>query len=503
MAAGQTLNINGYANNVGYAEMGAWTGTSTAAAQGNYQGSTNLTYSFTVATGGTIQAGGGGTTTPVLRWTNSAGATGTVSLSDSTLSYAVDQGLKLKLSAGTLMAGNTFQVQVFSPQQQQGQDKGLAQSCQVVQAGFADEDVTPVTTAASSFTYTYAGKTETVSVAANTTLSQLVTLINNDTNNPGVTASVINDGQGLPTSYKLVLSGNASGAGNQITSVSDNFTGSAWGNGGTLGGGFSVSQMATNSMTQIDGYPSQADTYLQRSNNQITGVVTGVTLNLGDAGSSVVTVATDTSTIMSNIQAFVTAVNNVQAYIQQQTYYDASDTTQNGILIGNYAYDMIKSDMDDQLNDPISGLTDGVDTYTTLAQIGIQTDPNNNGSWTVDTTTLQTALNSDPDAVANLFINNTTKHSVGVAQRVYNYTQDATDSKTGPLNVIISEYNQIISDIDTRIDSETTRIANYRTQELAVFSNLETTLSSLNNQSKSLTSLIAKLGSGSSSSSSS
>ncbi len=502
VANGQTMTLHAFANNVDAPEMGTWTGTSSVATQGNYQGTTNKTYSFTVITGATLQAGGGAGTA-VLRWTDSSGGTGTVSMSDSNLSYTVDQGVKLKLSAGTLVSGNTFQVQAYAPDQQQGQDKGLAQAAKAVHSGFSDQDVTPVTTAAGNFSYTYAGKAETVAVAAGTTLSQLVTLINNDASNPGVTASIINDGMGLPSSYKLVLTGKGTGAQNQITAVSNNFTGSAFGTGGTLGGGFTASQLATNSMTKIDGYPANADTYLQRSDNTVSGVITGVTLSLHDAGTSVITVATDTNAVQSQITAFVNAVNYVQSFIQQETNYNASDTSQNGVLIGNYAYYILKSQVDSTLNDPIAGLKDGTDTYTTLAQIGIHTDPNNNGQWTIDTTTLTQALNTDPDAVANLFVQNDTKASTGVAKRMYDNMTQATDSKTGILNVLISNYTDIITDIDTRIDSETKRIEQFRQHQLTLFANLETTLSTMNNESKSLSSEIAKLSGSSSSSSSS
>jgi hypothetical protein len=44
-----------------------------------------------------------------------------------------------------------------------------------------------------------------VNIGGSVTLSMLANMINNDSSNPGVRASIINDGQGLPTSYRLVL----------------------------------------------------------------------------------------------------------------------------------------------------------------------------------------------------------------------------------------------------------------------------------------------------------
>lgn len=63
-----------------------------------------------------------------------------------------------------------------------------------------------------TFAYTYGGEATSVAVASGTMLSQLAGLINNDPNNPGVTASVLDDGSGSVTSHHLVLRGQQTGA---------------------------------------------------------------------------------------------------------------------------------------------------------------------------------------------------------------------------------------------------------------------------------------------------
>jgi flagellar hook-associated protein 2 len=490
VANGQTFTVNAYANDIDDAELQKWSGTSAVTTSGNYLGSVSKTYSFTVMSSGSIASGGGDTV--VLRWTDSLGRTGTVSVSDSDQTYSVEQGFSLKLSQGTLVAGDTFQVNVFAPVQQQGQDKGLAQATKVVHQGFADKDTTAVTTANATFSYTYNGNKIDVGVPAGTTLSQLVTLINVDSDNPGVSASIINDGLGLPNSYKLVLTGKNSGAQYQISNVSHDFSGSSFSSGGELGGGFDVTQLATNSMIKVDGYPSGASNYLQRSSNSIDGVITGVTLSLHDAGSTVVTVSVDTSAIQDKIEALINAVNYAQSYIREATKYDSS-TGESGVLIGNYAYYIIKSRLDSTLNQSIAGLVDGQDTFTHLSQIGIATDPDNDGAWTIDSTMLSKALALDPEAVANLFIKNTAKGSTGAAQRVYEETKALTDSKTGMLNVLINNYNDIIADIDKRIESEEKRLELYRQRQIERFARLEATLSTLNAQSSAVESAIKQL----------
>lgn len=490
IAGSDACTVTAYANDIDEAELGSWSG-STISTEGNYLGTVNKTYSFTVTTGAAITDAGGGATA-VLRWTDSTGRTGTVSVSKSNNAYTVEQGVKINFTAGELKSGETFKINVFAPDKQQCQDKGLAQATKVVHAGFSDQDITPVTTADASFNYTYAGEVITVSVPGNYTLSQLKSAINNDSQNPGVTASIINDGLGLPTSYKLVLTGNDTGAKNQITNVSHDFSGSSFSVGGELGGGFDRSQWASNSLVKVDGFPSEAGVYMQRETNQIDEVIPGVTMNLHDAGSAVITVSTDINAVEGRIKALINAVNYTQSFIREETKYDAK-TKEAGILIGNYSYYILKSRIDTALNQSISGLSNDTDTYVHISQIGIHTDPDAEGRWVIDSTVLRNALNSDIEAVANLFIENTAKDSEGVAKRLYDEMNTLTDSTNGTLNVLISNYTDIISNIDKKIESEDKRLTLYRKRQEARFARLEAAMAKLNAQSKSLESAIAKL----------
>jgi flagellar hook-associated protein 2 len=489
IADGESFTIRGFANDVDAAELGTWTG-STVTTSGNYLGSVNKTYSFTVVTEGDIDAAGS-QDTAVLRWTDSTGGTGTVSVSQSGTAYEVEQGVYVSFGAGSLNQSEDFQVNVFAPDQQQGQDKGLAQATKVVHDGWSDESASAVTNADATFSYTYGGQSVTLNVEGGTTLSQLAADINDDSDNPGVSASILNDGQGLPTSYKLVLTGSDTGAQYQISNVEHTFD-TSFSTGGGLGGGFIRTQWAANSMIKVDGYPAESDQWLQRDTNQVQGVVEGVTLNLHDAGEAVITVSNNTGAIYGKIEALINSVNYAQSYIRQETKYDP-DGEETGLLIGNYSYYILKSRIDTSLNTSVSGLVDGEDTYTHLSQIGIHTDPDAEGAWVINGATLMDALNTDAEAVANLFIENTTKGSTGVAARVKEEMKDLTDPSTGTLNVLISNYNDIIANIDKKIESEEDRIELYRERQTLRFARLEATLAELNAQASQLESAIAQL----------
>jgi flagellar capping protein FliD len=105
------------------------------------------------------------------------------------------------------------------------------------------------------------------------------------------------------------------------------------------------------------------------------------------------------------------------------------------------------------------------DTYTLLSQIGIESDPDNEGTWTIDSTALRDALNENPEAVANLFINNTSRGTSGVAKLMYDEMKTQTDDETGMGPILVSNYNDIIDNINSKIEYEENRIALYEERQ--------------------------------------
>ena len=98
----------------------------------------------------------------------------------------------------------------------------LATSSRMIHGGFADINSTAVNTSggAQNFVYTYGTggdmQTITLSVPDGTTLASLKDLINRDSNNPGVKATLINDGSGSATAYHLVMSSTNTGTGSVL-----------------------------------------------------------------------------------------------------------------------------------------------------------------------------------------------------------------------------------------------------------------------------------------------
>jgi len=451
-------------NNTGGVDLGK---------QGTYIGSTNKTFTFMINTTGKI-----GQEDINVSWADNEGNSGTFVVDDFG-TYDVFQGVQVEFldttpgddSDDTVFAADSFTMDVYHTTLQSAQDSGLAQVEQRVHTGFVDL-ITPVTDTDQTFSYYYEGVQTIINVSAGATLQDLVNLINSDSNNRGVQAAIINDGTSTTTSYHLVLTAEETGAEHTITDITgtlDNFDCSD--------SDFETTQKATNSMIRVDGFPSSSSEWLQRSTNNVSDVIMGVTLNLQDTGSTVVTVSDDVESIATQIETFVNSVNFLMDYIHEETKY-LPETGESGTMIGNYAYSLVRSVVNDLLY--TVGLDSDVDTYTQLSQIGISTDPDQNGKLVIDSTALNNALNNDLEAVARLFVADTDHGSTGVCARLSARLDDLTDSEDGIANVLIDNYNGIIKGIDDKIASEEKRVDLYEQRLNEKFARLETTLSSLN-----------------------
>lgn len=281
----------------------------------------------------------------------------------------------------------------------------LAQSQIVTFTGTSVSSLDAVVNSSGSnrtFSYTYAGTTHNVTVPTGTTFSTLINLINADGSNPGVRASSIKISDGV---YRLQLKGMDTGAGNTLTIASGTTLS------GYMASNSSITQTAQDARVRLNGFPSNA--WLTRSTNSITDIVTGLTLQLKAPSSSVsVTVARDTEAIKDQVRTFVDKVNEVRSFLKELTKFD-SNTKQGSLLTGNYGVSMISSNLKSITASKGIGFeyydasTGKGDLYSTLSQLGILTEATegsiNAGLLMLDEDKLDEALDTNLDAVANLF----------------------------------------------------------------------------------------------------
>jgi len=377
----------------------------------------------------------------------------------------------LTSSAASTAAPGSYLIQVTQ----------LAQSHQITnKAATAVASPTTSIVSGASATFTFragSGSDQTVTLGASATLDDLKTRINDL--GAGVTASTVNTGSDITPAYRLVLTATASGATNGVTIVADGTTLDLANSSGT--GGVDTLQAAQDAIA-ILGDPKQNPVTLQRSSNVITDAIPDVTLSLTKTMTSPVsvTVTRDNGAVKTNIQNFVKAYNDIVAFVNKDTAYDVTTKT-GAILYNETSVKGFMSQIRQALSAPVGGLT----TYGSVGEIGFQT--NRDGTITLDTTKLNSALSTNYHAVKSLFINDTTV--AGVAQRV-NQAIDAIDdpvsgSLTGRKNTLTSQVNRLTDQINTK----ETAISAYEEQLKLQYARLDTLLSQLQGQASYLTAL--------------
>ena len=315
--------------------------------------------------------------------------------------------------------------------------------------------------------------------SSNDTLAGVAAAINSAANNPGVSATVITGTDG----GHLVLSSTLTGAANTI-SVSETDGGSAlqaltYGTGNTAN--YSAQADAADASFSIAGVPYTS------ASNTVTNALNGVTLTLvgttgassPNGGSATLTVANDTSAIVQNIQSFVAAYNTLQGSISRLGSYDSTTNTA-GPMLGNPVLTGIQG----QINATLHSLV-GNSAFNSLASIGITSQKD--GTLAVNSTTLQTALATNFNAVSQLF-----SGANGIAGKLN--TQIDSDLSTGNSidsygKTLIAQQNSLTQQ-SNRLDDQMTALTASLTQQ---YSALNALLSSLQTKSSQLSQAFASL----------
>jgi len=308
------------------------------------------------------------------------------------------------------------------------------------------------------------------------TLSGLVSYINQQ--NLGVTASVETNASGS----RLLLVPQSSGAAGVVTISNDTTNG---GNGMGFasvynpssppagnGMGFMQAVAGQDAALTVDGIP------IDSGSNTVTGVIPGVTLTLSGLTTSgsgsdqtdnpvtlqispnLTPIATDINNFVSAWNTLITAVNTG---IQTNTSTGAAGTLQ-----GDTSVDMVQEQLLAGLGTSMSG-NNGV---VNLQSIGI--DMQDDGTLTVDSTTLNDALQNNFSAVQNLF-----QGTTSVGSTIQTSLTGLTNTATGALNVDMNGINNEVTDLNSQISDFQTQLQATQTQLTTEYSTINTTLEQL------------------------
>ncbi|RDS81858.1 flagellar filament capping protein FliD [Dyella psychrodurans] len=359
---------------------------------------------------------------------------------------------------------------------------GGSYNIDVTQLATAQKRISPAqsstaTVGSGTLNITVGSNTLNVSVSSTDTLSSIASSINNASNNPGVSATVVSGVNG----NQLVLTSTSTGTANGFTITA--------GSGSSSG----LSSLATELNTPGSSEAANAELTIDgiavtSASNNVTGALTGVTLSLTSTGTSQLNVTQSTTPITTAVNDFVTAYNQYASTVNQLDSYDAS-TGEAGVLLGDPTLAALQTQLSNVLGSTVHGNSIG-----NLASLGITR--NADGTMALNSQTLSTALTNSPSTVQNLF--------------------DSTNGIANQLNSLVTNFNSSTGVLQTRINSLNTNLTNQSSQQTALnarmavyqqqlvkqYTALDTLMTSLNNTSSYLTQSLAALNGTSSSSSS-
>lgn len=169
-----------------------------------------------------------------------------------------------------------------------------------------------------------------------------------------------------------------------------------------------------------------------RSENTITDLLPGVTLNLlrADASTAItLTIDRDLDGIMEKIENFVSAYNSVAAYIKQQQTYDQEQGKPGGILFGDGTLSSVKSDLTRSLIQQVWGVSSEL---STLGLLGVSVDKV--GQLTMDEDKVRGFLETRLNDVKGLFT------ATGISDTgSLEYLAHSRDTKAGAYAVIVTQ----------------------------------------------------------------
>lgn len=287
---------------------------------------------------------------------------------------------------------------------------------------------------AATFSYTM-GDSDVISlsITADTSLANLVTQINDDTNNPGVTASIINTGSG-DSPYQLLLTADAAGEASRIV-ITSQLTDLAVTE--VNGSGFTMESDAALSFTNplvIRESDSNNDIVFQEDtgsgySSDITATIADGVYQTGSDLAAAVEKALETASAASgNSKDYVVSFNSNTSKLEIQ---------EAGTLTNlKMRWDQATSNARD-----ILGFTSNTEAITTPAGSSL------NASITVDGVEYQRTKNTGiTDVVSGI-----TLSLIGAGTTTINVTEDTSAIK-GHITSLITVFNDIITEIDANDD---------------------------------------------------
>jgi len=286
----------------------------------------------------------------------------------------------------------------------------------------------------------------------------------------GVTATIVNDGSGTP--YRLALTSGSSGASNSMKITTS-------GGDGSIDSLLAYDPAGTQNLTQTIAAQNADLTVngiaITSASNTVSEAIQGVTLTLTNttAAPASLTVARDTTAINPAASGFVDAYNALAGQIKSRSAY-ATNGSAGGALAGDGTLRVMQDQLRSIFNTPASG-----GTLTSLAEVGIAFQKD--GSLSLDSSKLNSAISANVSDVTNLF-----SSSTGFATRLADWAQSTLDPG-GLIDTRTQSLNKYVQDRNDEIDRLENQMTALQKKYTAEYTNLNLLLSRMNSTSTYLT----------------
>ena len=289
--------------------------------------------------------------------------------------------------------------------------------------------------------------------------------------NIGVTATIISGASG----DRLVLTGSTTGATGAFSLSVTNSNQNGATNDLVDLATFDIATPGLARATAQDATLSVDGVAITSSSNTLTTAVAGVTISLQKAGSSTLTVKTDSDRIVSAAQAFVDAFNAVTGMIKVESAFNTTTKTASPFN-GDASVRNIQSVLSSTRTTVPAELSTA--SYKTLSEIGISIQQD--GSLKLDASKLLNAIGtSTSDVMATL---NAYGKAFSDATTSILDPQGLVSSRINGLNLSLKSYNENVLKLEARIAVVEARYRKQFTALDTLVSRMQTTSSYLAQQ---------------------
>ncbi len=244
-----------------------------------------------------------------------------------------------------------------------------------------------------------------------------------------------------------------------------------------------TTSLGLNTIVQVDG------ALFERSATKLTDVIDGVTLDLKKVSAEPirVSVATDTGKLKSAIQGYVDAYNKLADFYESNSKGPEFDGTKlvaaGGALLGDTALNTVMFAMKRSFSQEVAGLPVGMNDLSDIGvTLGSPLAATGGNKLFLDADKLSEALANDAGAVERLF----TQKDTGLADAMQRLFKTLVGTPGATVDATITLKNLQINDIEDRIKTMQERIEKKRLDLLKVFTNMESAMSTIQNQGNSL-----------------